>query len=86
MNESNLELSEILEALDYLQKDMMIPKNVRHKIKNAYFTLSEKDKNLPLRIDKSIQELDEITEDPNLPIDTKTQLWNIFSKLEGIQQ
>jgi len=48
--------------------------------------LSEKDKNLPLRIDKSIQELDEITEDPNLPIDTKTQLWNIFSKLEGIQQ
>ena len=86
MNEQTSELSQILESLSYLQKDMMIPKNVRNKIKNAYSALLEKDKNLPLRVDKSIQELDDIAEDPNIPIDTKTQLWNIFSKLECIQQ
>tara|TARA_Y100000310_G_C20673065_1_gene811357 strand:- start:1629 stop:1889 length:261 start_codon:yes stop_codon:yes gene_type:complete len=86
MNESREQLLEILDVLSYLQKDIMIPKNVRSKIRNAHSALLEEDKNLYLRVDKSIQELDDIAEDPNIPIDTKTQLWNIFSKLEGIQQ
>jgi uncharacterized protein (UPF0147 family) len=77
---------EVLNVLNHLQKDTMVPKNARAKIKNAHSTLLNEDKSLSLRIDKSIQELDEVAEDPNLPVDTKTQLWNIFSKLECIQQ
>ncbi len=80
------QLSEVLELLTYLQKDIMIPKNVRNKIKNAHSVLLEENKNLSLRVDRSIQELDDIAEDPNVPIDTKTQLWDLFSKLECIQQ
>jgi len=86
MNEYNEQLSEILYVLTCLQNDSLIPKNVRLKIKNAHSVLLDEDKNICLRIDKSIQELDEISEDPNLPIDTKTQLWDVFSKLECIQQ
>ena len=86
MNDVNNDLMEVLNVLNHLQKDKMVPKNVRAKIKNAHSALLDEDKNLLLRIDKSIQELDEVVEDPNLPIDTKTQLWNIFSKLECIQQ
>ena len=86
MSNLNNQMDEVLELLTNLQKDIMIPRNVRSKIKNAQSALLEKDKNLYLRIDKSIQELDEVAEDPNLPIDTKTYLWDLFSKLEGIQQ
>ncbi len=86
MNESYEQLSEILETLTHLQKDIMIPRNVRAKIKNAHSVLLDENKNLSLRVDRSIQELDDISEDPNLPIDAKTQLWDIFSKLECIQQ
>jgi len=85
MNDSE-QLSEVLELLVYLQKDIMIPKNVRNKIKNAHSVLLEENKNLSLRVDRSIQELDDVAEDPNIPIDTKTQLWDLFSKLECIQQ
>ncbi len=80
------QLSEVLELLTYLQKDIMIPKNVRNKIKNAHSVLLEENKNLSLRVDRSIQELDDVAEDPNIPMDTKTRLWDLFSKLEGIQQ
>ena len=86
MNETNYQLSEILNVLNYLQKDVLIPKNVRTKIKKVHNTLLDEDKSLCIRIDKSIQELDEVAEDPNIPMDTKTQLWDIFSKLECIQQ
>jgi uncharacterized protein (UPF0147 family) len=83
---ANDELNSILELLMNLQLDKMIPNNVRTKIKNAYYTLSEENKNLSLRIDKSIQELDDVAEDQNLPMGTKAMIWELFSKLECIKQ
>jgi len=83
---ANKELNSILELLASLQSDNMVPNNVKIKIKCAHCALLEKDKALSLRVDKSIQELDDIAEDQNIPIDTKTMLWELFSKLECIKQ
>ena len=80
------QLNEIIELLTNLESDTLIPKNVRTRLKNASSALKEEDKIISLRIDKSIQELDNISEDPNLPIHTKVQIWDLFSKLECIQQ
>ena len=83
---NELELGEVIELLNELQSDDLIPKNVRSKLKNASFALTEEGKTISLRVDKSIQELDSLSEDPNIPIHTKVQLWDLFSKLECIQQ
>jgi len=37
-----------------------------------------------IRIDKSLQGLDEISDDPNLSSYTRMQIWNVVSVLESI--
>lgn len=76
-------LQVIVEDLSSIEKDISIPKNVRMKIKTAIDLLSVQDKNLNLRIDKSIQELGDLADDPNVPSYTKMQIWSVVSQLEG---
>ena len=73
----------ILEDLSAIEKDSTIPKNVRHRIKIAIDLLNIDDKNLNLRIDKSIQELGDVADDPNVPPYTKMQIWSVVSQLES---
>ncbi len=73
----------VLEDLSLIEKDMTIPKNVRGRIKVAMDILGgDKDKNVRLKIDKSVEELAEIADDPNIPSYTKMQIWSIVSQLE----
>jgi len=78
---SDTHLQNIIASLAQIQEDKTVPKNVREKITNSIQMLSE-DKNLKVKVNKSLQELDEISNDPNLPVYTRTQIWNIVSLLE----
>lgn len=76
-------IKEVIENLTQLQEDNTIPKNVRSKINDAILALKE-DKAIPVKVNKTLQELEEISENPNVPQYTRTQLWNIVSSLETI--
>jgi uncharacterized protein (UPF0147 family) len=39
-----------------------------------------------MKVDSSLQELDDVSENSNLPAFTKTQIYSIVSKLECIKQ
>lgn len=82
---SGQELDEILELITQLQQDEYVPRNVKLRLTNTCTLLKCQEKAISLRIDQSLQELDEISEDTNIPGDTRTQLWNIVSKLEDIK-
>ena len=73
----------IVEDLSSIEKDATIPKNIRQKVKVAIDLLNAEDNNLSLRIDKSIQELGDLAEDPNVPSYTKMQIWSVVSQLES---
>ncbi len=74
----------IMNDLSNIEQDNTIPKNVRVKVKAAIDMLSnELEVNINMRIDKSLQELGEITEDPNLPPHTRMQIWSVVSRLES---
>jgi len=77
-------LLEIMELLSQIENDYGIPRNIRLKIKSACAALETSDKCVSIRVDKSIQELDDISDDPNIPVYARTQIWNIVSKLESI--
>ncbi len=77
-------ISEIMEMLSQIENDYGIPRNIRLKIKSASAALETSDKCVSIRVDKSIQELDDISDDPNMPVYARTQIWNIVSKLESI--
>ena len=77
------EVLEILEELDCILSDTTIPKNVKLKIKCAHQALCDLEKStFAIKIDRSLQELDEVSDDPNIPIYAKTQIWNVVSLLE----
>ena len=54
------------------------------KIENVSLVLQDQKTNLKVKIDKSLQELDSLDEDPNIPVYTRTQIWNIVSLLESL--
>ena len=76
---------DVLNSLIQLQEDECVPRNVRCRIANACSALKCEERALSIRVDESIQELDEVSEDINIPVYTRTQIWDIVAKLECIK-
>lgn len=72
--------------LDQIINDRTVPRNIRAAVQEAkdYFNdLNTED--LQVRIGSAISVLDEIINDPNMPMYTRTQIWNIVSLLERMR-
>jgi len=78
------EIEDVIGILNELQEDITVPKNVRIKIEKIIDSLKE-DTKLPIKINKALNDLDEIAADVNLQPYTRTQIWNVISVLEKTQ-
>ena len=74
--------SETIEQLQELEEDTNIPKNIKTKIKSITNILKG-DTELSIKVNKALNELDEISNDPNLEAYTRTQIWHVVSNLES---
>jgi len=79
-------ISEVLELLSELREDDCVPRNVKMRLENACTALQCGDRPMSVNVDASLQELDEASENSNVPAYTKTQIYSIVSKLECIKQ
>ena len=79
MNNDNL--PSILAELMQIESDTSVPKNVRARIKKA-ITALESDGKDEVRVDRALEELSEVDDDPNLHQYTRTQIWSVVSALE----
>ena len=77
-------INSVIESLTQIYQDNSVPKNVRIKIECAITALQNQELNVKVKIDKSLQELDNLDEDPNIPVYTRTQIWNVVSLLESL--
>jgi len=75
---------EVIKVLLQIEEDLTIPKNVREKVRNTILALQSKEKDVAIKINESLQELDDIANYPNLPTYTRAQIWQIVSLLESI--
>lgn len=73
----------ILEELTVIHEDTAIPRNVRMRIRDVIIVLNTAETQLNLRVDRSLEELGAVAEDPNLPAYARTQLWSVLSLLES---
>ena len=85
MAEQISEVDDVVNSLNDIQKDASVPRNVRAKIDAIINTLKEGTE-LPIKVNKSLNELDELANDVNLQAYTRTQIWNIMSVLEKFNQ
>jgi len=81
----NMDISEINRLLDEISEDRTVPRNVRNMIAEAKSHLNNEKDDIAVRISGAISILDEVSNDTNIPIYTRTQIWNIVSMLEVVQ-
>ncbi len=81
---SDEHLLDLIESLAQIEEDNSVPKNVRLKIKLAMDALKTENQELRIRANRALQELDELSDDPNIPSYVRPQIWNVVSLLEGL--
>jgi len=80
------QFEQVIELLTQILDDRSVPKNIRENAQMSKESLLDEKNEIGVRVDQAIQLLDEISEDPNMPIYTRTQIWNIVTLLEGLLQ
>jgi len=77
----------IVKLLTGIIEDRTVPRNIRAAAEEARKELTEKSDNTwDIRLSSAISVLDDITNDPNMPMYTRTQIWNIVSMLEAVKR
>jgi len=79
----NERINDIVAMMDEILDDKTVPRNVKKMIQKAKELLL-KEGDLELRKDASIHALEDIDDDPNIPMFTRTSIWNIISMLESL--
>jgi len=82
--ETNVKLRQILEVLDQLAEDTSVPRNIRRGATDAKERLLNQSDALDVRTASAIFILDELANDPNIPLHGRTLIWNIISQLETV--
>lgn len=78
-------IDEVHELLDSILQDGSLSKNIREILREIKEELST-EKDIELKINAALQKTEDLSLDPNLNADIRTQLWNLTTLLEGAQR
>ncbi|MEA1945556.1 MAG: UPF0147 family protein [Euryarchaeota archaeon] len=70
--------------LDNILNDTSVPRNIRRAADDVKGILSNQEESISFRAATSLNILNKITNDPNMPLHTRTLVWNLASQLEMI--
>jgi len=87
MPETNIqsEIEDITYLLDMLLTDVMIPKNAKTILNNIKIIVEKNHTNV-IKLSEAIYGLQDVSEDPNLPLNAKSEVWQLLNKLEKIKE
>lgn len=80
------ELKPIVDRLREVSEDRSVPKNIQEDCQECIEILGKEDKDLSVRVNSCTSILDEVSNDANIPMYTRTQIWNIVSMLESVEK
>lgn len=75
-----------LETLNQIASNPSTPKNIRKNISDLIIELKNEEFSISVRASNAISQLDDITQDPNMPSYVRVTLWQAVSTLEGIRE
>ena len=81
---SNQNIDEVCEILEYITNENSVPRNIREAANESNKLLKDDEKDQSVRISTVLGKLDEISNDPNIPVHARTLIWEVLSKLESI--
>jgi uncharacterized protein (UPF0147 family) len=77
---------EVINLIQQVANDRTVPRNIRTKCEESIKILQEEKEDAAVRINTVISSMDEVSNDPNIPTYTRTQIWNIVSIMESMQK
>ncbi len=80
-----IDLTPVSEMIDAIVNDRTVPKNIRAAAEEEKVAI-DGDAAVELKISTAISTLDDIINDSNMPMYTRTQIWNIVSMLEQMRR
>lgn len=72
-------------VLNMIADDNTTPRNIRRAAKQASDMLLDQGISIAARAANAISLLEDISQDPNMPMYSRTRIWNAISVLEGIR-
>ncbi len=79
------EVNNIVEQIEMMQEEKELPKHLKSKLNHIIEILKTDGQEDSLKIDRALSELEEISEDVNIPSDVRMDLFNLSSLLENIR-
>lgn len=73
------------EILSQIINDNSVPKNIRKAAEDSTALLAKEDDEPTIKASTVISILDDISNDPNIPIHARILIWNILSELEAVK-
>ncbi len=80
------DLKQALAILEVIINDRTVPRNIRNAVEKSKEFLNSQEQPEEMKISSALHVLDEIINDPNMPVYTRTQIWNVVSILEQIRK
>lgn len=77
-------IAQCIDKLDIIINDESVPKNIRRSVENMKKILSNEKEPSSKRAAKVAYELENIGNDHNIPLHTRTMVWGLSSQLENI--
>lgn len=78
-------LEQAMSILNMIADDNTTPRNIRRTAKEAADMLIDQELSIAARAANAIAILEDISQDPNMPMYSRTRIWNAISVLEGIR-
>ncbi len=79
------EIKIVAELMQDVIEDRGVPRNIRNTIEQAMEKVTKKNPE-PMNFSSAIYLLDDVSDDINMPYHTRTDLWEIISKLEALKE
>lgn len=74
----------ITSGLEMLIEDTSVPRNIRRASEEIKGLLNDEGEPMDVRKARAISTLDDMANDPNIPLHGRTLVWNIMSQLETL--
>ncbi|OPY33413.1 MAG: hypothetical protein A4E32_00700 [Methanomassiliicoccales archaeon PtaU1.Bin124] len=79
-----VKMNQILEVLDQLSEDTSVPRNIRRGATEAKTRLEHPTEPMDVKIAGAIGKLDDLANDPNIPMHGRTVIYRIITELENV--
>ncbi|HOB07605.1 MAG TPA: UPF0147 family protein [Methanoculleus sp.] len=73
-----------IQMLQNISEDSTIPRNIRRAADSTKSVLLDESQSIGLRAATAISMIDEVSNDPNMPVHARTRIWELVSQLETV--